>query len=130
MRDEKGMGCKTPAVPATVIFVAFTNNHCLTTGRCEQEESQETCQMRNKLSFREKERVKQVFFPGLFIELKVKKCARCHMEVKCLRDKIQDCDCSKILISNYEQNYIASQYKGCLCNDCLKYLKKEFLNRN
>ncbi len=57
-------------------------------------------------------------------------CPRCHKKFECLPDAIENCHCSTIVLQEEEQHYITSKYKGCLCNKCLKELKKEYSINN
>lgn len=53
-------------------------------------------------------------------------CPRCKQVFVCKPENISECDCTKIPLSTEEYRFISSQYTVCLCNACLKDLKKEY----
>ncbi len=59
-------------------------------------------------------------------------CIRCSEKINCMVKEIQLCDCSKIMLSNEQRQFIGFLYNGCICNNCLVDLKKEFqlINNN
>lgn len=59
-----------------------------------------------------------------------KQCPRCHKNFICNKDNVLICQCNQIELNKNEKAYIASQFNDCLCLDCLKELKKEFLEKS
>lgn len=53
-------------------------------------------------------------------------CPRCHKTFLCKANTIENCDCSKIVLSNEERIYVSFKFKGCLCTACLKELRSEY----
>lgn len=53
-----------------------------------------------------------------------KKCQRCQKEFTCNAQKIENCDCNKIKLSNSTLAYISQHYNDCLCLDCLTQLNQ------
>lgn len=56
----------------------------------------------------------------------IKICPHCHKEFECKAGSITECQCSQIILSNDERNYIESKFSDCLCIDCLKILQQEY----
>lgn len=59
-----------------------------------------------------------------------KYCPRCKTEFECKVGSIQLCQCSNIELDSDELEYIRDKYENCLCAECIKALKTEFLNQN
>ncbi len=54
-----------------------------------------------------------------------KKCNNCQQIFVCKTDDIAACHCSNIVFSAYELDWIKTQYKDCLCSDCLLIVKQK-----
>ncbi|MBI3234554.1 MAG: cysteine-rich CWC family protein [Bacteroidetes bacterium] len=55
-----------------------------------------------------------------------KVCQRCKAHFECKVGSIQLCQCSTIVLSEEERNFIQHQFDDCLCIDCIKALKAEY----
>ncbi len=53
-------------------------------------------------------------------------CPRCKQAFACKADNISICQCSAILLTDEQSQYISRQYNGCLCIHCLQALKHEY----
>lgn len=53
-------------------------------------------------------------------------CARCGNAFECNPQNISACHCAAVPLHLWEQQYIASKFKDCLCNKCLNEMKIEF----
>lgn len=50
-------------------------------------------------------------------------CPLCGVKFTCNHDKIADCQCSKVKLTDTEIEHIKMTYDGCLCIDCLIKIK-------
>ena len=55
-----------------------------------------------------------------------KKCPRCQSDFECKVEGILDCQCSNVLLSDAEREYVSARYDDCLCINCLTELLAEF----
>ncbi len=58
----------------------------------------------------------------------LKKCPKCLKNFECKSDNIEKCDCSKIILPVEIKKYIIDNYTDCLCLDCLKDMKCNYLS--
>ncbi|WP_345268651.1 cysteine-rich CWC family protein [Nibrella viscosa] len=49
-----------------------------------------------------------------------KRCPRCGKAFACQPERIHECQCAGIQLSNAQRQYISEQYEGCLCRQCLQ----------
>ena len=52
------------------------------------------------------------------------KCPRCLHAFDCKADAIQQCHCSAVQLSPYQRQYVAQNWKDCLCAKCLTEIKQ------
>ncbi len=62
------------------------------------------------------------------LQNQIKKCERCGIEFECKPLQITECQCSNIQLSEKSQRFIQTNYKDCLCKNCLEEIKH--LNSN
>ncbi|WP_341835614.1 cysteine-rich CWC family protein [Chitinophaga pollutisoli] len=55
-----------------------------------------------------------------------KSCPKCGGVFECKVGSIVLCQCTTVILSQEERDYIAAQYADCLCAACLKDLKSAF----
>ncbi|WP_162027187.1 MULTISPECIES: cysteine-rich CWC family protein [unclassified Lentimonas] len=48
------------------------------------------------------------------------KCPKCGQSFACCVEQGGKCWCARVALSPDARSYLASQYDGCLCPDCLK----------
>lgn len=53
-------------------------------------------------------------------------CPRCGGCFICSNNSIMDCHCARIPLDATQRHFIAENYKGCLCNDCLRLIQETF----
>ncbi len=53
-------------------------------------------------------------------------CQRCKAGFECKLGSISICQCSTVVLTEHERNYIAECFSDCLCAKCMKELKSEF----
>ncbi len=53
-------------------------------------------------------------------------CERCGTLFECNPENISACHCSKVELNDLELKFVAAKHKGCLCNACLRDVKKVF----
>ncbi len=46
-------------------------------------------------------------------------CSGCGQPFECKADFIDDCDCSKVVLTARQREALAAQYDSCLCYACL-----------
>lgn len=56
-----------------------------------------------------------------------KNCARCHATFECKPGNISQCQCFETALTMEERIYIEQQFTDCLCNRCLREMKKEYV---
>jgi hypothetical protein len=59
-----------------------------------------------------------------------KQCPRCNKTFECNSNDITNCACSTIHIPDEMRKKIALQYNDCLCIQCIKELKRIFIEKN
>ncbi|MCS6989997.1 MAG: cysteine-rich CWC family protein [Chloroherpetonaceae bacterium] len=59
---------------------------------------------------------------------KLKSCPRCGARFECGADEVWLCQCAAVPLSEAERNFVAQRYCDCLCANCLRELKAEFLS--
>ena len=55
-------------------------------------------------------------------------CPRCQRAFACRVGSIHLCQCQALTLTGDQQQYVSSQYQGCLCADCLLVLRSEYNN--
>jgi hypothetical protein len=55
---------------------------------------------------------------------KQKICPRCKKEFNCNPENIQDCGCSRVLLSNDTKSWLTNTFYNCLCSECLTELNQ------
>lgn len=53
-------------------------------------------------------------------------CAACATPFECLPDNIRTCGCYAIVLPDAAKAWIAQNYHGCLCTECLLKIKEQF----
>lgn len=53
-------------------------------------------------------------------------CPNCNRVFECKSNKIQNCQCETVQLTQPQRDYIATQYDDCLCANCLKELRSQF----
>lgn len=53
-----------------------------------------------------------------------KKCSRCGKTFTCNHENIEQCWCMNEKIEPDAMNFIADNYEGCLCRECIEELNK------
>ena len=53
-------------------------------------------------------------------------CERCNATIECKANAYTKCQCSTVLLSLNEAQYISELYDGCLCAKCLGELQNEY----
>jgi len=56
------------------------------------------------------------------------KCERCGKAIECKANSYTKCQCSAVQLSLNEVQYIAENYEGCMCADCLTAMQEEYRN--
>lgn len=46
-------------------------------------------------------------------------CTHCKAPIACKADDIENCDCTKVTLSNATKLFLANSFHKCLCNACL-----------
>lgn len=59
-----------------------------------------------------------------------KYCPRCKAIFECKVGSINECQCSAIILTAEERNYISEKFDDCLCASCMKELKTEYHNNS
>ncbi|MES2110436.1 MAG: cysteine-rich CWC family protein [Bacteroidota bacterium] len=59
-----------------------------------------------------------------------KSCPRCGAPFECKVGSILQCQCSGLIFTGEEKEYIALNYRDCLCRACLLQIKHEHNTRN
>ena len=54
------------------------------------------------------------------------KCERCGKSIECKANAYTKCQCSVVQLNLNEVQYIAENYEGCMCADCLLALQVEY----
>ena len=54
----------------------------------------------------------------------IKNCPACGNAFECKAGSIAQCDCTKILLTQNEKNFIEKKYTDCLCLKCLQKIKE------
>lgn len=53
-------------------------------------------------------------------------CAACGAGFDCRPDDITACGCNAIVLPEAAKEWIARNYEGCLCRECLLNIKRKF----
>ena len=53
-------------------------------------------------------------------------CERCGKGIECKANSYTKCQCSVVQLNLNEVQYIAENYEGCICADCLLALQVEY----
>lgn len=53
-------------------------------------------------------------------------CPRCNSFFECKVGSISLCQCTVVVLTVDESQYICDNYEECLCNSCMLELKKEY----
>ena len=56
----------------------------------------------------------------------MKYCPRCNSMFECKVGSVLICQCSTIILTNDEKDYIQLQFDDCLCVNCMKELQQEY----
>jgi hypothetical protein len=54
-------------------------------------------------------------------------CPRCKRSFVCQNDNILECWCVTEQISTSVRQYLAQNFKGCLCQDCIQIINKSLI---
>lgn len=54
-------------------------------------------------------------------------CGRCNTLFECKPGSINQCQCSAIQLTVEEKVYIESKHEDCLCINCLKAIRQEYV---
>ena len=57
-------------------------------------------------------------------------CPRCGVFFECKQGSILICHCSKVKLSREQIAYLAENWDGCLCHDCLVSVKDDWENKS
>jgi hypothetical protein len=57
-----------------------------------------------------------------------KYCPRCNQPFECKVGNITQCQCYGIAISTEERAFIDANYTDCLCSNCLRQLKNDYVH--
>ncbi|MES2430519.1 MAG: cysteine-rich CWC family protein [Bacteroidota bacterium] len=57
-----------------------------------------------------------------------KYCPRCNNSFECKVGNITQCQCTSVILTTEERNYIESLYSDCLCGNCLLTMKNMYHN--
>ncbi len=60
----------------------------------------------------------------------VKICPSCHQSFDCRNDNILECWCLEVNIPPDLREYLASNFKGCLCRECIEIINKNIIHIN
>jgi hypothetical protein len=52
-----------------------------------------------------------------------KHCSKCNKQFECCANDIKHCQCYNIALSQATKEFIANNYKDCLCAECLKEIE-------
>ncbi|MGG9971105.1 cysteine-rich CWC family protein [Ferruginibacter sp. SUN002] len=55
-------------------------------------------------------------------------CPKCNISFECKVGNISQCQCTAVVLSVEERNYIQSVYSDCLCANCLLAMKNKHHN--
>lgn len=55
----------------------------------------------------------------------IKYCSRCKAVFECNTGNVEQCQCYTIQLTAKESEYLAKQYKDCLCPNCLKEIREQ-----
>ncbi|MFP9113101.1 cysteine-rich CWC family protein [Flavobacterium sp. RHBU_3] len=58
-----------------------------------------------------------------------KYCPRCQAEFECKAGSISLCQCTAVVLSKEESEYISLQYNDCLCANCMKEMQATYHNQ-
>ncbi|MDB5090662.1 MAG: hypothetical protein JWR09_4656 [Mucilaginibacter sp.] len=53
-------------------------------------------------------------------------CERCGGSIECKANSYTKCQCSVVKLNLNEVQYIAENYEGCMCANCLLELQQEY----
>ena len=53
-------------------------------------------------------------------------CERCGKPIECKANSYTKCQCSVVQLNLNEVQYIAENYEGCMCADCLLAMQQEY----
>ncbi len=53
-------------------------------------------------------------------------CERCGSGIECKANSYTKCQCSVVQLNLNEVQYIAENYEGCMCANCLTELQQEY----
>ena len=53
-----------------------------------------------------------------------KNCPRCGDSFDCMHNKIENCHCVSVVLTQKQRTFIQQNYNDCLCNKCLLEIKK------
>jgi len=56
----------------------------------------------------------------------MKVCPVCKKTFECKAEDIQNCQCSKVFLSQEVSLFVQKNYKNCLCYECLLKLKQDY----
>ena len=68
---------------------------------------------------------RQIAWLIVFVAME-KVCPRCRRRFTCLHESIMDCHCTRISLDAALRAFIAENYDGCLCSECLHTIKDSF----
>jgi hypothetical protein len=54
-----------------------------------------------------------------------KKCERCEISFACTPEKINECQCSQVLLSEKTHQFLANAFFDCLCKNCLSEIENK-----
>lgn len=57
-------------------------------------------------------------------------CNKCSQPIECKANTYTQCQCSVVNLTISETEFISELYDGCLCANCLRALKEEYLLQN
>lgn len=55
-----------------------------------------------------------------------KVCPRCSADFDCREDSVLECDCVHVILSPQQIEFLAENYNGCLCVECLREIQQDF----
>ncbi|OCX54798.1 hypothetical protein BEL04_04380 [Mucilaginibacter sp. PPCGB 2223] len=55
------------------------------------------------------------------------RCERCNTSFECKANKFGQCQCTTVPLTLNETQYIGEMYDNCLCANCLRQLKEEYI---
>jgi hypothetical protein len=60
------------------------------------------------------------------IKHEIIRCERCGKSMECKANSFTKCQCSVVQLNLNEVQYIAENYEGCMCVECLEALQQEY----